>query len=299
MAHHFAGRAVKPLVMLLLTIVLMTVFAFAAEKPLATAAGVTTGSSLRLREAPSASSGIVMHLDKHVYTAVLGKNGDWYHISVGGKTGFVSSTYLRLDEDGVFEAPGRVNANCVPVRSGASTDASALALLNAGTEVTVTGLTNGWYAVTCRYGTKGYIRSDFLDMTGGTLPPVSGSSIAATARSYLGVRYVWGGASPGGFDCSGFTRYVYSRHGYALSHSATAQWLYGPGSRVWSIGALQAGDLVFFNDPSRNNGKACSHAGIYVGNGQFIHASSAKEGVIVSSLTSGYYNRYFIGGRHI
>ncbi|MBE6996501.1 MAG: hypothetical protein E7429_07250, partial [Ruminococcaceae bacterium] len=76
MAHHFAGRAVKPLVMLLLTIVLMTVFAFAAQPPLTTAAGVTTGSSLRLRQAPSASSGIVTHLDKHVYTAVLGKSGD-------------------------------------------------------------------------------------------------------------------------------------------------------------------------------------------------------------------------------
>ncbi|MBE6964073.1 MAG: NlpC/P60 family protein [Ruminococcaceae bacterium] len=298
MAHHFAGRAVKPLVMLFVTIALLTVFAFAAQPPLTTAAGITTGSSLRLREAPSTSSGIVTHLDKNVYTAVLGKSGDWYHISVGGKTGYVSSAYLRLDEDGIFETAGRVNASCVPVRSGASVDAPMLALLNTGTEVTITGLTNGWYAVTCRYGTKGYIRSDFLDMTG-TRSSTSGSGIAATARSYLGVRYVWGGASPSGFDCSGFTQYVYRRHGYSLSHSASAQWLYGPGSKVWSIGALQSGDLVFFNDPSRNNGKACSHAGIYIGNGQFIHASSAKEGVIVSSLTSGYYNRYFIGGRHV
>ena len=60
---------------------------------------------------------------------------------------------------------------------------------------------------------------------------------------------------------------------------------------------LQPGDLVFFNDPSRNKGKACSHAGIYIGNGQHVHASSSRNGgVITSDLTSGYYNTYFVGG---
>ena len=57
---------------------------------------------------------------------------------------------------------------------------------------------------------------------------------------------------------------------------------------------------MFFNDPSRNAGKACSHAGIYTGDGQFIHSSSSRSGgVIVSSLTSGYYNTYFVGGIHV
>ena len=117
---------------------------------------------------------------------------------------------------------------------------------------------------------------------------------------HLGTRYVYGGASPSGFDCSGFTMYVYSQHGYSLPHSATSQWQSGLGSRVYSIGELQPGDLVFFNDPSRNAGKACSHAGIYIGSGQFIHSSSSKSnGVIISDLTSGYYNTYFVGGIHV
>ena len=121
-----------------------------------------------------------------------------------------------------------------------------------------------------------------------------------TANQYLGTRYSYGGASPSGFDCSGFTMYVYSQHGYSLPHSATSQWQSGLGSRVYSIGELQPGDLVFFNDPSRNAGKACSHAGIYVGGGQFIHSSSSRSnGVIISDLTSGYYNTYFVGGIHV
>ena len=128
----------------------------------------------------------------------------------------------------------------------------------------------------------------------------NGSAIVTLAQKHLGTRYVYGGASPKGFDCSGFTMYVYSQFGISLPHTATGQWQSGKGTRVYSISALQPGDLVFFNDPSRNAGKACSHAGIYVGGGQFIHASSSRsQGVIHSTLLSGYYNTYFVGGIHI
>ena len=128
----------------------------------------------------------------------------------------------------------------------------------------------------------------------------SNSGFVDTAKKYLGTRYVYGGAAPGGFDCSGFTMYVYKQHGYSLPHSASAQWQSGIGTRVYSISELQPGDLVFFNDPSRSAGKACSHAGIYVGNGQIIHSSSSRsKGVIISDLTSGYYNTYFVGGIHV
>ena len=204
-----------------------------------------------------------------------------------------------MDQDNVFETYGRVNSDGVNVRSGASTESEVLATVDADTIVTVNGLVDGWYDVTCKYGTEGYIRSDFLDLTESSASS-SGSAIVDTAKSYLGVRYVYGGASPSGFDCSGFTMYVYQQYGYSLPHSATSQWQSGLGTQVWSIGALQPGDLVFFNDPSRNAGKACSHAGIYIGNGQFVHASSSRsQGVIISDLTSGYYYNYFVGGIHV
>ena len=290
---HFAGRAGKVLFLSVLTAMLLAATALAAD--IATGAGCTTGSSLRLRAEPSTSASVVTTLDKSVAVAILDDSVDgWYKIAYNGSTGYVSADYLNVDQDNVFTTYGRVNSDGVNVRSDASTDSSVLATIEEDAIVTVNGLVDGWYDVTCEYGTEGYIRSDFLDLTESSS---SNSDIAATAKQYLGTGYVYGGTSPRGFDCSGFTMYVYSQHGYSLPHSATSQWQSGLGTRVYSISELQPGDLVFFNDPSRNAGKACSHAGIYTGDGQFIHSSSSRSGgVIVSSLTSGYYNTYFGGG---
>ena len=290
---HFAGRAGKVLFLSVLTAMLLAATALAAD--IATGAGCTTGSSLRLRAEPSTSASVVTTLDKSVAVAILDDSVDgWYKIAYNGSTGYVSADYLNVDQDNVFTTYGRVNSDGVNVRSDASTDSSVLATIEEDAIVTVNGLVDGWYDVTCEYGTEGYIRSDFLDLTESSS---SNSDIAATAKQYLGTGYVYGGASPRGFDCSGFTMYVYSQHGYSLPHSATSQWQSGLGTRVYSISELQPGDLVFFNDPSRNAGKACSHAGIYTGDGQFIHSSSSRSGgVIVSSLTSGYYNTYCVGG---
>ena len=293
---HFAGRAGKVLFLSVLTAMLLAATALAAD--IATGAGCTTGSSLRLRAEPSTSASVVTTLDKSVAVAILDDSVDgWYKIAYNGSTGYVSADYLNVDQDNVFTTYGRVNSDGVNVRSDASTDSSVLATIEEDAIVTVNGLVDGWYDVTCEYGTEGYIRSDFLDLTESSS---SNSDIAATAKQYLGTGYVYGGASHRGFDCSGFTMYVYSQHGYSLPHSATSQWQSGLGTRVYSISELQPGDLVFFNDPSRNAGKACSHAGIYTGDGQFIHSSSSRSGgVIVSSLTSGYYNTYFVGGIHV
>ena len=293
---HFAGRAGKVLFLSVLTAMLLAATALAAD--IATGAGCTTGSSLRLRAEPSTSASVVTTLDKSVAVAILDDSVDgWYKIAYNGSTGYVSADYLNVDQDNIFTTYGRVNSDGVNVRSDASTDSSVLATIEEDAIVTVNGLVDGWYDVTCEYGTEGYIRSDFLDLTESSS---SNSDIAATAKQYLGTGYVYGGASPRGFDCSGFTMYVYSQHGYSLPHSATSQWQSGLGPRVYSISELQPGDLVFFNDPSRNAGKACSHAGIYTGDGQFIHSSSSRSGgVIVSSLTSGYYNTYFVGGIHV
>ena len=290
---HLAGRAGKVLFLSVLTAMLLAATALAAD--IATGAGCTTGSSLRLRAEPSTSASVVTTLDKSVAVAILDDSVDgWYKIAYNGSTGYVSADYLNVDQDNVFTTYGRVNSDGVNVRSDASTDSSVLTTIEEDAIVTVNGLVDGWYDVTCEYGTEGYIRSDFLDLTESSS---SNSDIAATAKQYLGTGYVYGGASPRGFDCSGFTMYVYSQHGYSLPHSATSQWQSGLGTRVYSISELQPGDLVFFNDPSRNAGKACSHAGIYTGDGQFIHSSSSRSGgVIVSSLTSGYYNTYFVGG---
>ena len=298
--NYFAGKIVRVLLLCAVSTVLLAGFAAAAETEQAVAVGATTGSSLRMRSAASTSASVVTTLDEGVAVAVLdGSTDGWHRVSYNGKVGFVSADYLAIDQDNVFTSYGRVTGDGVYVRSAPSTEGATLATVDADAIVTVNGFVDGWYDVTCKYGTEGYIRSDFVTLTNSDSSG-SNSDIVALAKQHLGTRYSYGGASPSGFDCSGFTMYVYSQMGYSLPHSATSQWQSGLGTRVYSISELQPGDLVFFNDPSRNAGKACSHAGIYIGNGQHIHSSSSRSGgVIISDLTSGYYNTYFVGGIHV
>jgi cell wall-associated NlpC family hydrolase len=120
-----------------------------------------------------------------------------------------------------------------------------------------------------------------------TAPPATHGGVTGIAAQYLGTPYVWGGASPSGFDCSGFVMYVYAQVGISLPHSSYAQ--YGYGSPV-SMSQLQAGDLVFFD--------GLGHVGIYVGGGTFIHAPHTGDVVKYSSL-SGWYASTFVGGRRL
>jgi peptidoglycan DL-endopeptidase CwlO len=118
-------------------------------------------------------------------------------------------------------------------------------------------------------------------------PPARYGGVVGIAMQYLGTPYVWGGASPAGFDCSGFVMYVFSKIGVSLPHSSYAQ--YGYGSPV-SLGNLQPGDLVFFD--------GLGHEGIYVGGGSFIHSPHTGDVVKISSI-SGWYASTFVGGRRL
>ena len=118
-------------------------------------------------------------------------------------------------------------------------------------------------------------------------PPPTHSSVVSIAERYLGVPYVWGGASPSGFDCSGLVMYVFAQVGVSLPHNAAAQ--YGYGSPV-SRSDLQPGDLVFFN--------GLGHVGIYVGGGSFIHAPHTGDVVKISGM-SGWYASTYVGARRI
>ena len=124
-------------------------------------------------------------------------------------------------------------------------------------------------------------------VSGGGSGSASGGGVVALAEQYLGSRYVSGGSSPSGFDCSGFTSYVYGKMGVSLDHSAAGQ--YSSGNKVGSSN-LQSGDLVFF----RTGGGGISHVGIYIGNGQFINAQNHRVGVTIASL-SGYWANTYAG----
>jgi peptidoglycan DL-endopeptidase CwlO len=119
-------------------------------------------------------------------------------------------------------------------------------------------------------------------------PPSSHGGVVGIAMQYLGIPYQWGGASPStGFDCSGFTMYVYGQVGVSLPHSAAAQ--YGAGTAV-AFSELAPGDLVFFN--------GLGHVGIYIGGNQFIHSPHTGDVVKISSI-SGWYTDTYVGARRL
>ena len=115
--------------------------------------------------------------------------------------------------------------------------------------------------------------------------------IISTSMDYIGVPYVFGGTSPYGFDCSGYVQYVFAKAGISLPRTADVQ--YEVGTPI-STTELVPGDLVFFSTYTYG----ASHVGIYVGDGNFIHASSS-QGVTISSLSSAYYSSHYIGSRRI
>jgi cell wall-associated NlpC family hydrolase len=122
----------------------------------------------------------------------------------------------------------------------------------------------------------------------GPAPAARYGGVVGVAMQYLGVPYVWGGASPSGFDCSGLVMYAYSQVGVSLPHNAAMQ--YGYGTPV-SSAELQPGDIVFFN--------GLGHNGIYIGGGQFVHSPHTGDVVKISSLSDSWYASTYVGARRL
>lgn len=261
-------------------------------------AAVINGSSVNFRTGPSTDHEVLLRLDLGAEVSVLSVESGWCQAVYNGQTGYISADYVSVGGLALANPRGIVTGSCVNVRSAPSTDGSILTKVYAGNIVDLVSLADGWYAVTYN-GVSGYMSADYVrEYTGSTASSI-GEEVVALALSYLGTPYVYGGASSKGFDCSGFTMYIFSQFGYSLSHSATSQW--NDSGEYVERSDLQPGDLVMFCDPSRSNGKACSHVGIYIGDNQFVHASSGSSGkyVRISSLTETYYDSYYKGAKRL
>ena len=296
-----------------------------------------TGSNLRLRSKASSSSKIVDTAPKGDVAVVVSKSGKWYKVIYNKQEGYMHSDYLDVSKKENAELGyGVVNGTSVNMRKGPGTSYSSVAKATKGEKAYIIGINTGWYKVI--YGDDVcYIRSDYLDLTeipyenkdskksplffrGGkstgtkvsasalkvaqdivtektpvveTTSESLGEQIVAKAKTCLGVRYVWGGQSMKGFDCSGLVYYVLKSVDYSPSRSSSEQ--YKMGSYV-SKSKLQPGDLVFFAGTYKSG---ISHVGIYIGDGQFIHAPQSGDVVKISDLNSSYYKSHYYGARRI
>jgi len=270
----------------------------------------TTSSSTKIYKSASTATKLES-ISKNKKVLLLAMNGSWARVKdvSTSVTGYMYTKYLTLGANvPAYAASGTY------LYKRASTSSKLLTLAK-GAEITLTKRYNSsyFYATDKATGKKGYVKITAVT----TIKPAvtqqqtsEESSEASTgdnakitkllqiANSYLGVPYSYSPNPPSSFDCSGFTRYCYKQIGITIPASAYTQGYASAYTKITSINSLAKGDVCCFNTNSSDSDLS-DHVGIYLGNGQFIHASSAGGAVIIRSLTSGYYNRVFSWARRI
>lgn len=211
--------------------------------------------------APEEAAEVLSSLQKGDRCYTVGINDGYYKVLFGDNLGYIHSSQLDLTE--------------IPYENGASKKSPLFFVQGQSTGLPVSAAA---------------LRGEKPKKADGT--PVTGADILEEAEKHLGIRYIHGGETPKGFDCSGFTYYVFNCLGYTLPRSVEAQSRCGAAVE----GDLEPGDLVFF---ATNGGKAPSHVGIYAGNGQFLHAPNSRSTVSYGDLTKGYWKEKYIGARRL
>ena len=274
---------------------------------------VTASAGLNLRKGPSTSYAVIKTLSKGTEVTVVSSSNGWSKVNVGGVSGYVSSDYLSSTKPSTGSSSSNESTSNststmyttdrLNLRKGAGTSYSVITTLDKGVAVTVHSSSNGWSKVSVN-GMTGYVSSSYLSST---KPSNSSSSTDSSTSSkvdkvlnfasqQLGKPYVWGAQGPNSFDCSGLTYYVYKNAaGITLPRTSVEQSKYGT---TVSKSNLKAGDLIFFDTSGPNDG-GVSHVGIYVGNGQMIHASSSQKKIVKVSVETSYWNNAFVRAKRV
>ncbi len=227
--------------------------------------GYVKADGLNIREEPTTSSEAIHSLSFNSKITITGEVDGWYRINYEGKVGFVSQKYVsdtKLPENTSRGGVDRTSANEVNEKNVEVSSAETNDVNEEQEEEAVA-------------------------------ETVTGNQVVEYAKKYLGYKYVAGGSSTKGFDCSGFTTYVFKHFGISLNRASKGQIKNGVAVEK---SKLQAGDLVIFNNESNS---AIGHVGIYIGSGKFIHAANKKEGVTITELSMSYYSKRYVGARRV
>ena len=270
---------------------------------------VTPDAGLNVRKGAGTSYSVITTLSKGTAVTVHSTSNGWSKITANGVNGYVSSQYLSSKKPSSSNGTTSTTRTMyvtpdagLNVRKGAGTSYSVITTLSKGTAVTVHSTSNGWSKITAN-GVNGYVSSQYLSSkkpsSSSNSSNSSSSSVNAVlnlAAQQLGKPYVWGAQGPSSFDCSGLTYYVYKNAaGITLPRVSSDQSRYGT---TVSKSNLKAGDLIFFDTSGSNNG-AVSHVGIYVGNGEMIHASSSSSKIVQVSIETSYWNNAYVTAKRV
>ena len=268
---------------------------------------VISSGNLNIRQEASTDSEVVGILTNHNACELLEDAGDWYKVTSGKVTGYVSKQYLVTGDEAEsiaeqeIKTVATVNTETLNVRAEKSTDAAVLSQVGNSEAFTVNSVADGWVEISVD-DSVGYISQDYVTLaqalpTAKTIEQVKygdgvsdvRASVVSYALQFVGNRYVWGGTSlEKGVDCSGFTMRILGKYGISLPHSSKAQPSYG--TKI-SASEAKPGDLFFYG-----SGRSISHVAIYIGNGQIVHASNKRDGIKVSNA---YYRNPICVARYL
>ncbi|MDP4152203.1 MAG: SH3 domain-containing C40 family peptidase [Bacillota bacterium] len=188
---------------------------------------------------------------------------------------------------------GTITGNGVRLRALPSLNGEVLSHLYKGDTVEIISQDDSWDKVSAS-GKTGYVSTSYIKAS--DAPSKSrGEQVVDYAKKYLGVKYIYGGTTPKGFDCSGLVYYVYKQFGVSLPTGAKSQYASSSLKKI-DKSELQPGDLVFFSAPGKSS---IQHVGIYVGGGKFIHSNNPRGSVRITGMTSGYYKTYYYGAKRV
>lgn len=268
---------------------------------------VISSGNLNIRQEASTDSEVVGILTNHNACELLEDAGDWYKVTSGKVTGYVSKQYLVTGDEAEsiaeqeIKTVATVNTETLNVRAEKSTEAAVLSQVGNSEAFTVNSVADGWVEISVD-DSVGYISQDYVTLaqalpTAKTIEQVKygdgvsdvRASVVSYALQFVGNRYVWGGTSlENGVDCSGFTMRILGKYGISLPHSSKAQPSYG--TKI-SASEAKPGDLFFYG-----SGRSISHVAIYIGNGQIVHASNKRDGIKVSNA---YYRNPICVARYL
>lgn len=245
--------------------------------------GYINESSVNMRKGAGTSYSIVKVLSLNTQLTITGEDGKWYQVKVGNTTGYVSKDYVSDTKTTTTRGNNTSRTETVATATETTNSSSNEEKVSdtKSTDKITENKTNTTQETTSKNETT-----------------IKSTDIVAYAKKYLGYKYVYGGdGSNGTFDCSGFTMYVYKHFGIKLPHAASKQYKCGKGIQITKYSDLQVGDIVFLTD--YETGVGIGHCGIYLGNDNFIHASTTCYAVEISSFKTIYKGRFYSGLRLI